>query len=157
LPSETRPLTQWLPVQLHHAATVVAARVVLLGDEPITPGSDGLAQLVLEHPIAAAAGDRFVLRDTTAQRTMAGGRVLDLRAPPRRRRTPERLAQLAACAFEAPEQALAALLETAPFFVDLSGFCRDHALATAQLNAMAERLHLVRATVGPGEFVLSQA
>ena len=49
-------------------------------------------QLVLEQPIAAAAGDRFVLRDTSAQRTIGGGRFLDLRAPARKRRTPERLA-----------------------------------------------------------------
>ena len=54
------------------------------------PASEALVQLVLEQPIAAAAGDRFVLRDTTAQRTIGGGRFLDLRAPARKRRTPER-------------------------------------------------------------------
>ena len=68
-------------------AAEVGAQVVLLGDEPIAPGSEALVQLVLDRPIAAAAGDRFVLRDTTAQRTIGGGRFLDLRAPARKRRT----------------------------------------------------------------------
>ena len=99
-PSRAKPVTQWMPVRLHHAATDVAARVVLLGDAPIAPGTEARVQLVLEQPIAAAAHDRFVLRDTTAQRTIAGGRFLDLRAPARKRRTPERLAQLDAHAIE---------------------------------------------------------
>ena len=102
-----------MPVRLHHAATDVAARVVLLGDAPIAPGTEAFVQLVLEAPIAAAAGDRFVLRDTTAQRTIGGGRFLDLRAPARKRRTPERLAQLEAHAIVPPETALAALLDRA--------------------------------------------
>ena len=65
LPTERKPVGQWMPVRLHHAAAEVGARIVLLGDEPIAPGAEALVQLVLEQPIAAAAGDRFVLRDTT--------------------------------------------------------------------------------------------
>src|SRR5262245_19703899 len=117
LGSEQKPVTQWTPVRLHHAATDVAARVVLLG-EPVAPGTEGLVQLVLERPIAAAVHDRFVLRDTTAQRTIAGGRFLDLRAPARKRRTGERIEQLAAHAVEDPRAALTALLARAPWYAD---------------------------------------
>src|SRR5207244_5455341 len=124
LASETKPLAQWLPVRLHHAACDVAARIVLLGDEPVLPGGEAKVQLVLERPIAAAVGDRFVVRDTTAQRSMAGGRFLDLRAPQRKRRTPERMAQLDAHAIADPERALAALLGLAPHRGDLSIFPR---------------------------------
>src|SRR6202140_689872 len=92
LATEPRPATQWMPARLHHAATEVGARIVLLGDAPIPPGGEAVVQLVLDNPIAAAAGDRFVLRDTTGQRTVGGGKFLDLRAPARKRRTPERLA-----------------------------------------------------------------
>ena len=81
LGTERKPVGQWMPVRLHHAAAEVGARIVLLGDAPIPPGGEATIQLVLERPIAAAAGDRFVLRDTTAQRTIGGGRFLDLRAP----------------------------------------------------------------------------
>ena len=101
---------------------------MLLGD-PIAPGGEGLVQLVLDRPIAAAAGDRFVIRDTSAQRTIGGGAFLDLRAPARRRRTPERLAQLAAHAIPDPEAALAALLARPPHHLDPDAFARDRGLA----------------------------
>ena len=136
LRSETRPVAQWTPVRLHHAATDVAARIVLLG-EPIAPGEESLAQLVLERPIAAAVGDRFVLRDTTAQRTIGGGVFLDLRAPARKRRTPERLAALQAALAKDPADALAALLALPPYVVDLTAFSRDRALAADEAQALA--------------------
>jgi selenocysteine-specific elongation factor len=136
LASEGKPIAQWMPVRLHHAAADVAARVVLLGDAPVAPGTEARVQLVLDHPVAAASGDRFVLRDTTAQRTIGGGRFLDLRAPARKRRTPERLAQLDAHAMVDAERALAALLDRAPWYADLDVFARDRALAASEIDAM---------------------
>ena len=144
LASERKPIAQWMPVRLHHAAADVAARVVLLGDTPIAPGAEARVQLVLDRPIAAAAGDRFVLRDTTAQRTIGGGRFLDLRAPARKRRSPERLGQLAAHALAEPGAALAALLDRAPHYADLSAFARDRALAVSETDALVDRGAVVR-------------
>jgi selenocysteine-specific elongation factor len=139
LATETKPVSQWMPVRLHHAAAETGARIVLLGDGPIPPSGEGLIQLVLDQPTAAAAGDRFILRDTTAQRTIGGGKFLDLRAPARKRRTPERLAQLAAHALAEPQAAFSALLEQPPFFVDLSAFARDRALSAEDTSALLER------------------
>jgi selenocysteine-specific elongation factor len=60
--------------------------------------------------VGAWHGDRVVLRDAAASRTLAGGTVLDVLAPVRYRRTPARLAELAAqSAPDAPAR-LAALL-----------------------------------------------
>ncbi len=87
LASEAKPLAQWMPVRLYCAAAAVGARLVLLEDTPLAPGRSGLVQLVLDRPISAAVGDRFVIRDTTDQRTVGGGTFLDLRAPTRKRRT----------------------------------------------------------------------
>jgi selenocysteine-specific elongation factor len=137
LATERKPVGQWMPARFHHAANEVGARVVLLGDAPIPPGGNGLIQLVLERPIAAAAGDRFVLRDTTGQRTIGGGSFLDLRAPARKRRSPERLAQLEAHAVADPQAALAALLDRPPFYVDLFAFARDRALSDADVATAA--------------------
>ena len=144
LASERKPVTQWMPVRLHHAATDVSARVVLLGDDPVAPGTEGPVQLVLDQPLAAASGDRFVLRDTTAQRTIGGGRFLDLRAPSRKRRTAERLAQLDAHAIADPAAALAILLDRAPHYLDLTAFARDRALAAADADALVERGAVIR-------------
>ena len=139
LASETKPVAQWTPVHLHHAASDVGARIVLLGDEPVAPGEEAFVQLVLDHPIAAAAGDRFVLRDTTAQRTIGGGQFVDLRAPARKRRTPERIAQIEAMALADAERTLSALLERPPFFVDLSGLARDRALGAPEMETLLQR------------------
>lgn len=154
LPSERKALATWLPVRLHHAAADVAARLVPLSAEPHRPGEEGFVQLVLEHPIAAAIGDRFVLRDTSAQRTLGGGSFLDLRPPLRKRRSPERIAQLEAASLREPAEALAALLAAPPHHLDLGLFARDRALAPEAVRDIAERLSLVRLAIGEASVVL---
>src|SRR5213078_2603567 len=136
LPGEPKPIGTWFPARLHHGSAEVGARIVPLG-EPIAAGGGGMVQLVLDRPIAAAVGDRFILRDVSAQRTIGGGRFLDLRAPSRKRRTPERIAQLEAMSERDPISAFARLLEIAPFQVELNGFARDHALGNAEADAIA--------------------
>ena len=150
LASEPKAIRQWMPVRFHHGAAEAGGRIVLLGDAPIAPGARALVQLVLDRPIAAAAGDRFVLRDTSARRTIGGGRLLDLRAPARRRRTPERLAQVQALALADPERALACLLDARPGYIDLAAFARDRALKADEIAAIAGRLGLVRLAAGHG-------
>lgn len=143
LASETKPLAMWQPVRLHHAAAEVGARIVLLGEE-IAPGATAPVQLVLDSPLAAATLDRFVLRDVSASRTLGGGRFLDLRAPERRRRSPERLAQLAALGLADPAEALRALLSVPPHHAVLDSFVRDRALAPEAAGELAAGLGLVR-------------
>lgn len=143
LAGEREAIGHWMPARLHHAAAEVGARIALLEDDPIRPGESGRVQVVLDRPIAAAAGDLFIVRDPSGRRTIGGGRFLDLRGPARRRRTPERLAQLEAHALADPLQALAALAERRPFHVDLTALARDRALAVADVEAMADRLGLV--------------
>ncbi|TPK88804.1 selenocysteine-specific translation elongation factor [Mesorhizobium sp. B2-4-17] len=136
LPSESKGLRQWFPVRLHHASAEVGAHVVLLGEAALDPGMGADVQLVLDRPIAAAALDRFVIRDTSAQRTIGGGQFLDLRPPARRRRTPERAALRAALSLSDPRQAFAALLETSPYFQDVGGFASDRALAPGERESL---------------------
>lgn len=157
VPSEPRAVGQWTPVRLHHAAVEVGARIVPLGDEPIAPGAEAFIQLVLERPIAAAADDRFVVRDTSAQRTIGGGTFLDLRAPARKRRTPERMAQLQAHAIADPQAAIVALLDRPPGYVDLSRFGRDRALADAEIETIVSRAQIVRIVSVDSEWGLAQA
>ena len=143
LPSEPKALGQWMPVRFHHAAAEVGGRLVPLEQAPLAPGAAGWVQIVLDKPVAAAVGDRFILRDTSSQRTIGGGTLVDLRAPSRRRRTPERLAQLAALALADPREALAAFLDGPPGFIDLAAFARDRVLAAEAVEALAARLGLV--------------
>jgi selenocysteine-specific elongation factor len=154
LASEPKPVGQWMSARLHHAAADVGARLVLLADEPIPPGAESLVQLVLDRPIAAAVGDRYILRDPSARRTIGGGRFLDLRAPARKRRTGERLGQLAAHGIADPAQALAALLARPPYFVELPVFTRDRALTETEAAAAANGT--ARIATPAGAVVLAQ-
>jgi selenocysteine-specific elongation factor len=144
LVSLSKPIGQWMPVRLYHAAAEVGARVVLLGNEPIRHGDEAYVQLVLERPIAAAAGDRYILRDPSARRTIGGGRLLDLRPPARRRRTPERRSVLEALALAEPERTIGALLDRPPFHFNLLTFARDRALAASEVAATVERVGGIR-------------
>ena len=105
-------------------------------------------QLVLDAPIAALAGDRVVLRDTSASRTLGGGVLLDLRAPDRRRRTPERLATLRTLDAPVGAATLAALAAQDPWLVDLTLFLRDHGISAEAGDVLLTQANLVTL---PGE------
>jgi len=156
LPTVAKPVGQWFPVRLHHAAAEVGARIVLLGDDPIEPGKSADVQLVLDRPIAAALPDRYVIRDVSARHTLGGGRFIDLRPPGRRRRTTERRTQRAAMTITEPERAFAALLDTPPFAWDLTVYSRDRALNAEQTERLAERLRLVILETGSSRIAISQ-
>ena len=93
LASEERPLKHWTPAHIHHGAAHLTGRIAVIGAGSLAPGTSGLAQLVLETPVVAAAGDRLVLRDQSAQRTIGGGQVIDPFGPSRGRAKPERIAK----------------------------------------------------------------
>ncbi len=124
LPGEAKALAHWTPVHLHLGASDVGARVALLEGEPLAPGGSARVQLELEREIGALHGDRFIVRDQSATRTMGGGTVLDPFAPPSRRHRAARLAALAASEQATPAAALAALLALEPASgLDLERFC----------------------------------
>lgn len=127
LASETRALAHWTPVHVHLAAQDVSGRVALLDTDSLAPGQSCLAQLVLNAPAHAVHGDRVVLRNQSAQRTLGGGQILDPFAPARGRRSSPRLVQLQALRSASLEEALPALLQSA-------GNGLDPALLERQFN-----------------------
>jgi selenocysteine-specific elongation factor len=78
LAGAARPLRHGASLLLHSGTAEVAARAIVLESDQIEPGSRGWVQLYLEEPIAAAAGDRFVLRLPSPAATIAGGRFADV-------------------------------------------------------------------------------
>ena len=102
LPGEARALRHWTPVHAHLAAAHSTARVAVLGAGSIAPGDSGRVQVVLDHPLHALAGDRIVLRDQSATRTMGGGTIIDPFSPKRGRARPARLAWLDAIEVRGP-------------------------------------------------------
>ncbi len=112
-------------VQVHLSAASVAARIGLLQSKSLAAGQQAWARLVLDQPLAALRGDRFVLRDQAAQRTLGGGRVIDPFGPERGRAKPARLLELEAMSCDDAPQALQQLLALRPDGLDLASFARS--------------------------------
>ena len=144
LASERKPLGQWQPVRFHHGAAEAGAHVVTLSDQPWAPGQSGFAQLVLDAPITAMAGDRFILRDWSASRTIGGGIIHDLRAPERKRRTPARRAELGALALEDTAAALAGFLSCERGWIEIETFFRDRGMSAGSAGQIADDLGIVK-------------
>jgi selenocysteine-specific elongation factor len=64
-------------VRVHHGASEVLGRAVLLEADEVVPGASTIAQLRLESPLVASEGDRFVLRTYSPARVVGGGVVVD--------------------------------------------------------------------------------
>ncbi len=64
-------------IRIHHGTCKVTARLRLAADKDLPPGGSGIARLLLESPLFAFAGDRFIVRDCAERITLAGGIVLD--------------------------------------------------------------------------------
>ena len=119
---ETAPLRSGQTVHVHLGAADVLGSVAVLDGDRIAPGQQARAQLVLRQRIGAWYGDRVVLRDASATRTLAGGTVLDPLAPARYRRTPQRLGELHALATADRSEHAAAVLAAAPQGLELARF-----------------------------------
>jgi selenocysteine-specific elongation factor len=143
LNAEPHALEHWTPIHLHLATSDVTGRIATRRGDSIAPGASATVQLVLDQPIGALRGDRFIVRDQSATRTLGGGFVLDPFAPATRRSTRARLAELAALEHDSPEEALAALQATAQP-IDLKHFESAYNLESAHAARLYEALKLVQ-------------
>ncbi len=137
LRSEAGALRHWTTVHVHLAAAGVTGRVALLEGGALHPGDEAFAQIVLDMPIGALWGDRFALRDASAQRTIGGGRVLDPFPPQRRSRAPGRCAALSALNHDDHADGLRSLLQVMPAGVDLDWFHLARNLGDAEAEALS--------------------
>ncbi|MFM0326732.1 selenocysteine-specific translation elongation factor [Caballeronia glebae] len=108
-------LTHWAPLHVHLGTTHRVAHVALLEADTLASGHAARVQLVFDQPVCALPGDRFIVRNAQANRTVGGGRVLDPFAPARKRRTPKRRAWLDALAAMLDIGRIDALFEEAPY------------------------------------------
>lgn len=92
------PLLHDDQVKVHVGTAEVMARVAVLEGDEIGPGAEGWAQLRLAAPVAAAGGDRLVIRRPSPPETIGGGVVVDTTGARSKRRseTAETLARRSA-------------------------------------------------------------
>jgi selenocysteine-specific elongation factor len=132
LESETRPLSHWNPVHVHLGAADVTGRVAILEGTSIAPGGSGLVQLVLDRSVGALYGDGLIIRDQSAQRTIGGGRIIDIFPPARGRAKPERIAFLQSAEDNDASSAFSSLLHAAPRGLNVTRFAHNRNLTTEE-------------------------
>ncbi|HZV54639.1 MAG TPA: SelB C-terminal domain-containing protein, partial [Rhodocyclaceae bacterium] len=142
VPANQPELEHWHAVHVHLAASDVTGRVALLDCEKVSPGGTALAEIILDREMLAVRGDRFILRDAGAMRTVAGGRVLDGFPPTRHKRTPERLALLRAMRDDDPAVTLAMMGERSPAGIDLTRFAANWNLDNEAAQTLWKRAGL---------------
>jgi len=106
LPSAKKPLAVRTRIRVHLGTAEVLGRVAQV--RAIAPGETSVARLLLERPLVARGGDRFVIRSFSPVTTIGGGVVLDP-FPPRRPRVSER----GLAAGQPPAERLARFVEEA--------------------------------------------
>ena len=142
LASEKESLAHWTPVHFHLGTEAVTARIAVRRGESIAPGESKVAQIILERPIACLHGDRFIVRDQSATRTLGGGSVVDPFAPVIRRNSVARQQILHALCADSPEEALRALSKAAVDGVDVAAFETAFNLDDASAQALYKKLQI---------------
>jgi selenocysteine-specific elongation factor len=100
-PSAASGLKHHQRVRVHLGTAERIGKVVALGSldsskkYAVSPGESAFCQIALTEPLITLKGDRFILRDETAQRTIGGGIVIRPAAAKHRRGEPGLLARLA--------------------------------------------------------------
>lgn len=131
LPSAAAPLQQRQRVRFHIGTKEVLGRVQLLDREELEPGNTAFMQILLEEPVIAVRGDKFVIRRYSPTQTIGGGTVLDTGQRKYKRFDPEVVRQLAVKEKGAAEDLVYAVFQAAaqplevPEIARLSGLTKD--------------------------------
>lgn len=98
LPEAFATLATGMRLKVHLGTAAIPGRLHLLEGDALAAGGSALAQLRLDHPAVAVAGDRFLVRAISPALTLGGGTVLEVGAPryKRGRQAVPRLARIEA-------------------------------------------------------------
>lgn len=110
LPRDTE-LKHQQRVRVHVGTAERLGRIALLEGKALGSRGQGYCQVVLTEPVLVMRGDRFVVRDETAQRTIGGGTIVHSHAPAHRRSDPGLIAWLQRLHHGSQAEVIAALVE----------------------------------------------
>jgi len=100
-------------LRIHHGASEVLGRVILLENDVLRAGEDALVQIKLEKSLVPAKGDRIVLRKYSPSRVVGGGVVIDAHPERHKRQDSEVIEQLELRERGDPAEVLAKGIESA--------------------------------------------
>src|SRR6266513_5383348 len=135
------PMKSNASAYVHHGTTRTLAKIVLAESESLAAGENAFAQLRLTAPLLGFLGDRFVVRDASAQHTLAGGVVLNPDSNPTDFRSPEQRALVAARAANPGDVDLAVWTEIARAgIVQISHLLQRSSFSAAEIATVLQRL-----------------
>ena len=143
LPDEIARLKHWNSVHVHFAASSLTARVSLYDQRQLEPGQAAMAQLVLSRPVHTVFGDRLVLRDNAATRTIGGGVVIEPFSSRHRSYRRSRSQTLAIQKKHDTAAVLGELLDTVTQGVNAGNFRQGRNLQPAQFQQLLETLDAI--------------
>ena len=88
----SRGLGLWSQAAFHCGTYEQGARIHLIDRTRLSGGETGLVQIHLDEPCVTQYGDRFVIRSTSNDMTLGGGKIIDPAPLHHRRRTAEAIA-----------------------------------------------------------------
>lgn len=160
LPSAPKPLAHSQELELFLFSSQVMARVRLLEKDTLAPGESGWAQLILDTPIVAAKGDRFILRYPSPSITVGGGQVVEPHPRARhKRKRPEVMAQLERAQQGTPADLIRQFVEThagADTSEIRAGVGLDKTTTQAALAELIESGELVASKTAPMPLYLTR-
>lgn len=99
-----KPLKNRARVRVHLGTSENLARVSILEKEELQSGEESFVQLLMEKPLLAARGDRFVIRSYSPMHTIGGGEIIEPQAKKLKRFRPETIEILETKLMGSPEE-----------------------------------------------------
>ncbi|MGA8010812.1 MAG: selenocysteine-specific translation elongation factor [Candidatus Acidiferrales bacterium] len=154
-PRATRAIKDGARVHAHHGSGNVAARVAFREDKDLSVGEREVAQLRLEAPAFAFAGDRFIVRDWAERNTLGGAIVLDPDGNRKLFRTELRVKFLGERA-QSPMDVSHYVASQAAYdgATRKAGLLVKSRFSAAEISAAVSRLVVAGAVVAAGDFVV---
>jgi len=156
-----RPVEHRTRVRLYTGTSEVMGRVVPLEQDSILAGENGLVQLRLEEPIAAAEGDLFILRYYSPMTTLGGGSVIQTNPKKKTRHKLQQVEALRIMEKGSPEHRILQMLhEVSASFPIRQEFISAHSEledADIILEDLLQKEQAVSWTVDKKEIIISAA
>ncbi|MBI3049961.1 MAG: selenocysteine-specific translation elongation factor [Acidobacteria bacterium] len=115
-PTANAPVRSHQRVRVHIGTAERFGKVMVLGRQDIAPGQSAFCQVAIGEPLLTLRGDRFIVRDETAQRTLGGGILLNPWPDVHRRGDPALEGRLQALRTEDPGALAERFLDERPEF-----------------------------------------
>ena len=148
-----KPLKNWSRVHMHIGTAKIVCRIIVLEKKEIFPGQKGLVQLKLEKETSLVFGDRFILRDQSAKKTIAGGQVIDPNSSVKGRSKASRIEVLNFQVNNSSKDALLLLVSKSTWGIDLIKFSISRNFSKTCVKKLSEKFtnkdnHLQRRIMG---------